>query len=297
MLPSSHGLQMKLFDIKTLNEVVNISTIPHRSPFRYPGGKTWLVPRIREWLFGIEKPALFIEPFAGGAIVGLSVAFENLASQVLLVEKDEEVSAVWKTILSEDAEWLANQILSFDLSHDSVKKELEASDSSTKQVAFKTILKNRIYHGGILAPGSGLMKNGENGKGLLSRWYPATLAGRIRNIFKIKSRIKFIQGDGIAVIRSFLDNKSATFFIDPPYTASRNNPGKRLYTHHELNHEDLFKVSSDIVGHFLMTYDNDPEIVRLSEKHRFVFQSITMKNTHHSKKSELLISNDLAWIH
>jgi hypothetical protein len=31
-------------------KVVNVSTVPHRSPFRYPGGKTWLVPRVRDWL-------------------------------------------------------------------------------------------------------------------------------------------------------------------------------------------------------------------------------------------------------
>ena len=24
--------------------VINVSAVPHRSPFRYPGGKTWLVP-------------------------------------------------------------------------------------------------------------------------------------------------------------------------------------------------------------------------------------------------------------
>ena len=25
-------------------EPVNVASVPHRSPFRYPGGKTWLVP-------------------------------------------------------------------------------------------------------------------------------------------------------------------------------------------------------------------------------------------------------------
>jgi hypothetical protein len=34
-------------------KVVNVSTVPHRSPFRYPGGKTWLVPRVRDWLKSI----------------------------------------------------------------------------------------------------------------------------------------------------------------------------------------------------------------------------------------------------
>jgi DNA adenine methylase len=49
-------------------------------------------------------------------------------------------------------------------------------------VAFQTILKNRTLHGGILAEGSGFIKYGENGKGIRSRWYPATLAKRLVNL-------------------------------------------------------------------------------------------------------------------
>jgi hypothetical protein len=58
--------------------------------FRYPGGKTWLVPRIRQWLASLEtKPAEFVEPFAGGGIVSLTVAFEQLADSVTMVELDD----------------------------------------------------------------------------------------------------------------------------------------------------------------------------------------------------------------
>lgn len=79
--------------------MVNISQVPHRSPFRYPGGKTWLVPRVRTWLASLPgKPAIFVEPFAGGAIVGLTVGFEGLADHVVLVELDPQVAAVWQTI-------------------------------------------------------------------------------------------------------------------------------------------------------------------------------------------------------
>src|SRR5437867_836556 len=53
-------------------EPVNVASVPQRSPFRYPGGKTWLVPYVRSWLSGRpERTSLLVEPFAGGAIVGL----------------------------------------------------------------------------------------------------------------------------------------------------------------------------------------------------------------------------------
>ena len=33
---------------------VNVASVPQRSPLRYPGGKTWLVPEIRKYLAGLD---------------------------------------------------------------------------------------------------------------------------------------------------------------------------------------------------------------------------------------------------
>src|ERR1700677_2717012 len=50
-----------------MTKPVNVASVPQRSPFRYPGGKTWLVPYIRDWLRSKKtRPARLIEPFAGG---------------------------------------------------------------------------------------------------------------------------------------------------------------------------------------------------------------------------------------
>src|SRR5574341_1389255 len=120
--------------------IVNVSSVPQRSPFRYPGGKTWLVPRIRQWLSSLPtKPSKFIEPFAGGAIVGLTVAFEQLADQVILVERDEQVAAVWHTIINTEdgAEWLADQIMSFRLTPESARLLLSSSKRSLKAKPFQ----------------------------------------------------------------------------------------------------------------------------------------------------------------
>src|SRR5438270_820835 len=74
--------QLTLFEL-SLSQAVNVASVPQRSPFRYPGGKTWLVPRIRQWL---KQPVReFIEPFAGGGIVSLTVAAEKLADHLTLV--------------------------------------------------------------------------------------------------------------------------------------------------------------------------------------------------------------------
>lgn len=59
-----------------------------------------------------------MEPFAGGAISGLTVAAEGLAEHVVLVELDDDVAAVWQTIFAgsaADVRWLCNRITSFDV--------------------------------------------------------------------------------------------------------------------------------------------------------------------------------------
>ncbi len=286
-----------MFDQKMTTSIVNVAQVQHRSPFRYPGGKTWLVPHVQQWMLHQPKrPSEFIEPFAGGAIIGLTMAFENLADHVTIVELDTQVSAVWKTILEGDYEWLANEILEFDLTAEKVEEVFAHTALSTQELAFQTILKNRINRGGILAPGAGKIKTGENGKGMKSRWYPETLAKRILNIGKIRERISFIEGDGLSVMEQNAHRADAVFFIDPPYTAGGKNAGARLYAHYELDHERLFSMAETLEGDFLMTYDNAPEIQEMAERYGFSTKTVAMKNTHHVEMRELLVGRNPGWL-
>jgi len=94
----------------------------------------------------------------------------------------------------------------------------------------------------FLLKGSGMIKNGENGKGIASRWYPKTLRDRILAIAYVKEKINFISGDAFEVLEQNLINKSAYFFIDPPYTIA----GKRLYTYFDIDHERLFELTAQL---------------------------------------------------
>ena len=284
--------QLSLFRYEPTAKAINVATVPMRSPFRYPGGKTWFVPYIRKWLKTFSEDIELIEPFAGGGIVGLTAAFENLAKNIVMVEKDEDIAAVWRTILGGHGRWLAEQITSFEITPKNVKAVLNSHPTSLRERAFITILKNRLHHGGILAHGAGLIKNGENGKGLRSRWYPATLKKRIVDINVVRSKIKFIQGNGLEIIEKNLDRNDVVFFIDPPYTKA----GRRLYKYHEIDHEKLFELVEHINGDFLITYDDAPEIEALALQRCFKVEKVLMKTTHHLKKYELVIGRHLEWL-
>lgn len=287
--------QMTMFDIGEQNStqsIINVASVPQRSPFRYPGGKTWLIPTVRQWLKQEGKIAKeLIEPFAGGAIVSLTAAFEKMAEHITMVEMDKEIAAVWEVILNGKNKWLADKIYSYNLTHANVKAELANPNKQLQDIAFCTILKNRVFHGGILAKGSGMIKNGENGKGIASRWYPKTLRDRILAINYVKDKITFIAGDAFEVLEQNLNNKSAYFFIDPPYTIA----GKRLYTYFDIDHERLFELTAQLKGKFMLTYDDTTEIRELAKKYNLQFRTIPMKTTLHFEKNEIIISDNFSW--
>ncbi|RLD76325.1 MAG: DNA adenine methylase [Bacteroidetes bacterium] len=289
------GEQLTLFNIEKKKpvkiKVVNVASVPQRSPFRFPGGKTWLIPVVRKWLLQAEKPKELIEPFAGGGIVSLTAAFENLANHITMVELDEEIAAVWEVIINGDTEWLANKIFNFDLTIENANQEFQKNNKSVEDIAFCTILKNRIFHGGIITKGAGLIKNGEKGKGIHSRWYPKTLKDRLLAISYVKKKISFSQGDAFSALENFKKDKDNFFFIDPPYTKA----GKRLYTHFDIDHDKLFELTSQLSGKFMLTYDDTPEIRELANKYNLDFRTIPMKTTHHIEKNEIILSDNFNW--
>ncbi len=287
--------QMTLFDIGEKNigqSITNVASVPQRSPFRYPGGKTWLIPTFRQWIKQENKTIkLLIEPFVGGGIVSLTTAFEKLAEHITMVEMDEEIAAVWEVILNGKNKWLADKIFSYDLTPANIKSELDNPNKQLHDIAFCTILKNRVSHGGIIAKGSGMIKSGENGKGIASRWYPKTLRDRILAISYVKDKINFISGDAFEVLEQNINNEMAYFFIDPPYTVA----GKRLYTYSNINHERLFKLTAQLKGKFMLTYDDTIEIRQLADKYNLQYRTIPMKTTHHLEKNEIIIADNFTW--
>lgn len=289
-----------LFDIgdtTLLSRPVNVASVRQLSPFRYPGGKTWFVPFFRRWMASLKKkPEVLIEPFAGGGIISLTALFENLVQRVVMVELDDEVAAVWETIVEGGSEWLAYRITTFTMTRETLEEELRKVPVGKREKAFQTILKNRTLYGGILAPGSRFIRKGEGGRGIASRWYPKTIAKRLIDLDRIADRIDFRHDDGLRVIQEFADREDVVFFIDPPYTAGKRGAGRRLYKYHQVDHEYLFKLCQSLKGDFLMTYNETREVEEMAHRYGFQVRAVPMKNTHHAIKRELIIGKNLDWI-
>ena len=271
----------------------NVASVPHYSPFRYPGGKTWLAPVIRSWLkHGPTK--IIHEPFAGGGTTSLLAVIEGYAEKAVLYEKDVAVSAVWKTMLGNDAEWLVEKILTFQMTPIRVNAVLCSVPRTVRTLGFQTIIKNRCRRGGVIAGSAGLIVRGERDRGLLSRWYPETLARRIQLIHAHKKQIEFHEVDAMELLPSiFRGRGSEKIFIDPPYPKLMRPGVRPLYTHVVLDHEGLFRIISKFNKNFLLTYDDTPYTRELACKNGFSYAVIAMRNSNADSKKELLIFSKL----
>jgi len=271
--------------------VVNVASVPQRSPLRYPGGKTWLIPHIRAWLQA-DRPDLLIEPFAGGATAALTAVMEERAAQAVMIEIDRDVAAFWRAALDSGAT-LCEWIRQFEPTLDRVRALEQSSPTGITEHGFRTLVLNRTRHGGVLAPGATFCKTGENGKGLGSRWYPETLVQRLVQIQDHADRLTFIEGDGLQLLPLLLrgGGRGAAVFIDPPYTAAGGKQaGARLYAHSRIDHAALFALLADHGVNFLMTYDAAPEIVDLVHHPGFCAAALSMKTGHHIRRAELVIT-------
>ena len=266
----------------------NVASVPQRSPLRYPGGKTWLIPHVREWL-ARARPKVLIEPFAGGGIVSLTAVMENLADRAVMIELDPDVAAFWRAALRRGRA-LAARVREFS----PTRENIAALEEGETDRAFRTLVLNRTRNSGILAPGAALIRNGENGKGVASRWYPGTLVRRLEAIGEYADRITFHEDDGMRLLEPLLSEhgNAAAVFADPPYTAGGKRAGRRLYSHNEIDHARLFAILARANANFLMTYDCAPQIAALVARHGFHAAQVRMKNAHHNRLSELAIARE-----
>jgi DNA adenine methylase len=171
---------------------------------------------------------------------------------------------------------------------------LSTDGTNVRERAFRTLLENRVSRNGILSSTGGYLKNGEEGRGLKSRWYPETISKRIKDIADRRDRITLHENvDGRRFLRKAQDKRNYVYFIDPPYS----EVGRRLYEWSTVRPHTVFDRASQLKGRFLMTYKNVPQIRLLAERFDFETAPIRMWNGHNARRTELLISNDLSWLY
>ena len=255
--------------------------VPQRSPLRYPGGKSRLIPHVRLWLSSLRRtagkpPDHLVEPFAGGGIISLTAAAEKLARHILMGDTDAEIATMWQTCLTR-GDVLAKAIGAYRLDLEPPARD----DPNPIRRALGTLIRNRTKYNGNLTTRAG-QSTPEN-----QRWYGKTIADRVQAIHAMRRRITFQQADWTETSAQHRHDSHAALFIDPPYSRKGKRP---LYSHRVVDQKRLFAFLSDARNDFLMTCENCGETTELVRTHRFSAVTVNLRNGANGESRELLIT-------
>jgi DNA adenine methylase len=216
-------------------------TMRYQSPLRYPGAKAGLVSALEGLFSGaarvLGRPALLVEPFAGGASTSLRLAGTGAVDRVLLADSDPLVARFWQ-VAAADTEWLIDRMWSepVTLERWDYWRSWVPSRPDDRDVAVKCLFLNRTTFSGILHGRAGPI-GGRRQSGAYPidcRFNKAALERRLRYIGALYATNRLVDvwckdwqstlNDVAEWYPQLLPNKVVAY-LDPPYLAK----SARLY--------------------------------------------------------------------
>jgi DNA adenine methylase len=236
------------------------------TPLRYPGGKGKLTDFIK---MVFEQNNLldghYVEPYAGGAGVALTLLLHSYASCIHLNDLDPAVHAFWHSVLNEpDALCALIKAAKLDMTEWHRQKAiLVRSDEHSKlELGFATFFLNRTNRSGIIKGGVIGGKNQDGPWKLDARFNRDDLIRRIQHIAIYRSRVRLYNLDAAELIKSVVPTLPAKtlVYLDPPYYVKGQGLYQNYYTHDD--HERIAQlVAKKLKRPWIVSYDHAPEIV------------------------------------
>jgi len=243
------------------------------SPLRYPGGKGNIVGYFKQIIKdNFLLDGIYIEPYAGGASVALSLLLDGYVSRIIINDIDRSLFAFWHSVLNEtDAlcELIKKTPVTIAVWKKQKEKQRSKDTCSLLELGFSTFFLNRTNYSGILSAGViGGLKQNTKWK-INARYNKKELIKRIRNIAAYRNRIELHNLDAMELIKSIRKNpmKKTLIYFDPPYYVK----GKDLYLNHyaDDDHKEIFEEIDKLGAlYWIVTYDHVKPIKKLYRTYR-----------------------------
>lgn len=271
------------------------------SPLRYPGGKSKIAPLIR---LAIQQAGLnnatYIEPFAGGAGVALTLLLEGTVDQIVINDYDKAIYSFWRA-LKESPQELIRLIEKTPLTIEEWKHQREIyytqNTRYSLELGFAAFYLNRTNRSGILNAGPIGGYDQEGNYKLDARFNRETLIHRIREIVQHRAQIvvynKEIRSFVTKVMPKYYNNAFAYF--DPPYYKN----GQRLYKNFLVpsDHESISKcITENTNCQWIITYDDVPELRDIYREYAQRQYNLTYSVSNKGKGSEIVIFKSIELI-
>lgn len=277
---------------------------PPVSPLRYPGAKRWMSGYIARSIQRNDLlPALFVEPFAGGASVALSQLSAGLIGNVILNDCDPLIASFWSTLFF-DTEWLVRRVQNCEVTLDEWIRVKKSNPQSTRGRAYKCLFLNRTSFSGVLTDAAGPIggRAQESPYKVDCRFNKGTVIRRIQEAAQFRSRVAGVWNLPwhraiLRVLKLQCNSRlpdAVLFYLDPPFY----NKASRLYRHYfnQAEHVRLRDFLSKFSHPWILSYDASPHVLDLYRTGGFRASNVNLIYTASQKSkrgtgNEIIVSN------
>lgn len=266
------------------------------SPLRYPGGKTKLAPHIKKIIeYNDLKGCQYVEPYAGGAGVALTLLMDGYVSNIHINDADYAIYAFWRSLLDYQDVFL-NKIENIEVTIENwhLQKNILANFQhySLLELGVATFFLNRTNRSGILKGG---VIGGKEQKGeykLDARFNKLKLLNQLEKICKLSDKIKVSNNDAAILLTDSELNlsKHSIIYLDPPYYVKGQGLYRNFYNH--ADHVEIMNTLNKVNFHWIVSYDDSPEIKEIYSKYRQIEYALNYSAQCKMKGKEVIIYSD-----
>lgn len=265
------------------------------SPLRYPGGKLKVVDYIKRLLEANDLcDGTYIEPYAGGASVALSLLFNHYVQNVRINDIDRSIYAFWYSVLNEtDALCRMINDTPVNMETRNTQREVQANkkEADLLELGFSTFFLNRTSRSGILSGGVIGGKNQNGNFKIDARYNKANLIKRIESIADFADRIELTSLDAVELMKSIKQPETKTFcYLDPPYYVK----GRDLYLNYysDDDHRAIAQAIKTYKGEWIISYDAVDFIKELYQGYRQTEYYLSYSVRNSSIGKEIMVYSD-----
>ena len=265
------------------------------SPLRYPGGKLKVVDYIKR-LFEVNDlcDGTYIEPYAGGASVALTLLFSEYAGRIRINDIDRSIYAFWHSVLNETealCRLITDTPVNMTVWYEQREVQARKQEADLLELGFSTFFLNRTNRSGILSGGVIGGKNQDGNFKMDARYNKEDLIGRIESIAEYADRIELTCIDAVALIKSIRRPLKKSFcYLDPPYYVKGRDLYLNYYT--DDDHRAIAKAIKKYRGKWIVSYDAVPFIKELYKNCRQNEYYLSYSAGNPAKGKEIMVYSD-----
>jgi len=239
------------------------------TPLRYPGGKARFAPLISGVIADNDlEGGHYLEPYAGGAGVALSLLFHEVVEQIHINDSDPAIADLWRAATEQSdklVSMVAAEPVSMDAWHHWRGVMLGNIPGSDLERGFATLFMNRTNRSGILKGGVIGGKAQAGDYKINARFMREELCSRLVRIGSHANNIHVYEEDAHQLLlrcHQFLPAKSLVY-LDPPYYVKGAGLYRNFYKHEDHSRIAKLLGSDRFRRPWIVSYDNVAEIQQM----------------------------------